>query len=155
MSSENTPIRRIFDSQPDKSSGSNDVFFRGQEVYKILKADAAVYQFCTDCSPKDILALLERVKSYMEAAFGDMLLPTQYFIEQDKIITKQALVTGKTLKELGQLPTLGLEALNSGISRLRANWQDDYELLGYIIEELNDPSNVLYTGEKIVIIDWL
>ena len=147
----------VFDVKPDLSSGSNDVYFLGDRVVKILKPSTVLYQFCADSSPDDVLLLLKRMRQLLTDVFGDMLVPTKYFIHQGKIITVQARIRGKTLKELSQTPsyTHHFETLRQGANQLRDVWSDDPELLGFIIDEILNPNNVIINGEKLVIIDWL
>lgn len=140
---------------PDFSMGSSDVYIQEKEVIKVLKSTATVYQFCIDCSPNNLLALLEHVKTAMLAAFGNLVVESRYCIEDEKVITIQERVAGKTLKDLGGHQIFDRQALDQGIVRLRAIWQDDPELLGYIIDEILDPSNVMFDGNKLVIIDWI
>lgn len=148
----------IFTRKPDLSSGSNDLYFQGDEVFKVLKPTAALYQFCADCSPSDVLAFLEQVRQRMVEAFEDILVPTRYTLEAGKIVTTQPKVAGQTLKELGLSPDNHLpnwETMNQGINRLRDNWKEDLELLGYIVDEIMDPNNIMFDGEKFILIDWL
>jgi hypothetical protein len=148
----------VFTQSPDLSSGSNDVYFRGNEVIKILKPSAALYQFCVNSSPLEVLELLEKVKYLMINVFGDMIVQTRYSIQQERIITTQPKILGKTLEELGRIPSMqlpDLKKLNQGVEQLRLVWNEDRELLGFIVDEITNPSNVLFDGEKLIIIDWL
>lgn len=141
--------------KPDFSMGSSDVYIQEEEVIKVLKSTATVYQFCVDCSPNNLLALLEHVKTAMLAAFGNLVVESRYCIEDEKVIITQKRVVGDTLKDLSRHQIFDRQALDQGIVHLRATWQGDPELLGYIIDEILDPTNVMFDGNKLVIIDWI
>ncbi len=143
---------------PDLSSGSSDIYFLGDEVIKVLKPIAGLFQFCADCSANEVLTFAQDIEQLMEQAFGEAIVSTTYYILNDKLITVQPKIIGKTLKELNtdeNNSNPNLESITQGIARLRTNWQGDAELLGYIIGEILDPSNILFDGEKLLIVDWL
>lgn len=148
-------LKLVFDKHPDFSMGSSDVYIQEKEVIKVLKSTATMYQFCVGCSPNDLLVLLEHVKTAMIDAFGNLVVETKYCIENEKVVITQKRVMGKTLKDLSSYQAIGRQDLDRGIAKLRESWQDDLELLGYIIDEINDPTNTMFDGEKLMIVDWI
>lgn len=149
--------KHLLNRAPDLSSGSNDIYFQDSSVIKILKPNAALYQFIQSNSLYDAVAMLENIKQHMQRAFGDMLPPTQYNIYHGRIVTTQRRIVGETLRALGQSEDIQIQyraQLKIGILELRKYWQGNRELLGFIIDEINDPNNAIFDGRNFFIIDW-
>lgn len=151
----------IFSHQPDKISGSNQIYFEGNLVLKVLKETAPILDFCRNMSDPEKIIFFECIYKKLKNYFGDSLIKTRFLLRDKKIVTIQKVSSGQTLREIyeqestPELLTQQLQIIEVQIKKLRDDETfEDLELQGFIIDELDNPENMLFDEQRLIIIDW-